>query len=537
MNRSHYRTAGLFVLLTLLLFSLNSQVVAQRKPVKKAPPNRIPDLKSPEDKRKFLEMIRQSFPVLKIGRGVTYRSEDLDEQLEKYIARGTSTPFAQIIDDETFARRAWIDATGHIPPLKQFKEFVASKDPKKREKLIDRLLETDDFARKQARYWTSVIFYNSNANKNSVNRKALENWLFDEFKAGTGWDRIVGDLVSATPTRKKNTKPQDNGWNQNYGPNNFILANERKPELIASSTARIFMGISIECAECHDHPFDNWKREQFHEMAAFFAPGNYYMTDQYDPSKKSKMEAKFLLGEKPPAFLKPDQRRVAGAAYLIYNPDNYWFARAYVNRVWNELIGDGFYAVDSLGQDKEVVHQLVANRIAASFRYAAMEPKWLFRVIMNSRAYQRQIATIDNDSDLFTSVRPARMRPYEVADNLTRLVGENQNLVRQVMQTFAQNPSIPQRDLEGEVQQALLMMNNPALHNRLKASQLKKNLLAIKDVDKMVKESFYAVLSRSPTEVELADYRSFIKQSGNRSDAVDDLLWVLVNSAEFVTKR
>ena len=105
------------------------------------------------------------------------------------------------------------------------------------------------------------------------------------------------------------------------------------------------------------------------------------------------------------------------------------------------------------------------------------------------------------------------------------------------MQTFAQNPSIPQRDLEGEVQQSLLMMNNPALHNRLKASQLKKNLLAIKDVDKMVTESFYAVLSRTPTEVELADYSNFIKQSGNRSDAVDDLLWVLINSAEFVTKR
>ena len=240
------------------------------------------------------------------------------------------------------------------------------------------MLASDQFARKQARYWRSVVFYESNANKNTINPQAFENWLFEEFKKDSGWDRIVGDMVAATPTRKKNTKPQDNGWNQDTGSNNFILANERKPELIASSTARLFMGISIGCAECHDHPFDNWKREQFHEMAAFFAPGKYQMTDQYDPTKKTVVQAKFLLGEKPPISLKPDQRRVAGAAYLIYNPDNYWFARAYVNRMWNELIGDGFYSVDSLGPDKEVMHQLVVNKISASFRYAEFKPKWLF---------------------------------------------------------------------------------------------------------------------------------------------------------------
>ncbi len=159
-----------------------------------------------------------------------------------------------------------------------------------------------------------------------VNPQAFEDWLFSEFKENTSWDRVVSEMISASPQRQKDVKPEENGWQQDHGPNNFVLACERKPDVIASETARIFMGISVGCAECHDHPFDRWKREQFHEMAAFFASGKYYMTDQDDPSKKSEVKAVFLLGEEPPPSLKPDQLRVAAAAYLVYNSDNYWFA-------------------------------------------------------------------------------------------------------------------------------------------------------------------------------------------------------------------
>ncbi len=535
MHEIFFRRVFHILLCTTLLVSWGE--AAPKRPVKKKAPPNLPDLKTPEDKMKFLEMIRGSFPVLRIGRGRSYDSGDLDDQLERYIEKETSTKLAPIIDDETFIRRVFIDTTGRVPTQAQIRSFVKSQDEKKRATLVDELLDSDEFARKLARYWRSVIFYQSNANKNTVNKQAFEDWLFKEFKAGTGWDRMVGEMVSATPTRKKNTKSQDNGWHQDHGPNNFILANERKPELIASSTARIFMGISIECAECHDHPFDDWKREQFHEMAAFFAPGKYYMTDQSDPSEKSVVEAKFLLGEKPPSYLKPDQRRVAGAAYLIYNPDNYWFARAFVNRAWNELIGDGFYAVDSLGQDKEVVHQLVANRISASFRYAGFRPKWLYRIILNSRAYQREIATIQSDADLFTSVRPARLRPYEVADTVQQLIGENKSVWNAINSTFDQNPSIPQRDLEGAVQQALLMMNNGTLQSKLANGPLKKDLLATKNDDEMIRLAFLGTLARSPNEDELAMYRKFVEEAANRNEAAVDLLWVLVNSAEFVTKR
>lgn len=519
----------------LVLLATQQSAIAQAKRPAPPPPN-LPDLKTPEDKVRFLELIRGSFRVIQQGKNLNFTADDLDRELERSIAKETSTPLAPVCSDETFIRRVSLDVTGQVPGAERIRNFVADKDPKKRSRLIDELLETDAYARKWARYWRSVIFHDSNANKNMVNPQALEDYFFEEFRKGTSWDRIVGELISASPQRVKDKKPEENGWQQNHGPNNFVLACENKPEVLASQTARIFMGISIGCAECHDHPFDKWKRQQFHELTAFFAPGKYMMPDQYDPTIKTEVAAKFLLGETPPPNLKPDQRRVAGAAYLIYNPENYWFARAYVNRIWNELVGDGFYAVDSLGPDKEVMHVLIVNRLGATFRYSGFDTRWLLRVLLNSRAYQRQLSSSNQREDLFTGARPVRLRPYEVADNLQRLTGDLGSTRRAVEVTFEADPSIPQRDLEGSIQQALLLMNNTTLSSKLASSSLRKQLAGIKTDDTLITEAFLGTLARTPSESELQRYRAFLKAAADRQEGIDDLLWVLVNSAEFLVK-
>ena len=529
-------TASLAAVALIASFSWSAPTPPPRPAKKKPPQPKLPDLKTPEDKLKFLEAIRASFPTIRSSNGA-FTSADLDDMLRKYVTKETKTPFMPIVDDETFLRRVSLDLTGKTPTPEKIKSFTTDKTPRKRALLIDELLASDDYSRKWARYWRSVVFHNSAAPRNTVNPQAFEDWLFGEFKENRSWDRVVSEMISASPQRQKDVKPEENGWQQDYGPNNFILACERKPDIIASETARIFMGISVGCAECHDHPFDKWKREQFHEMAAFFSNGKYYMTDQDDPSKKSEVKAVFLLGEEPPSTLKPDQLRVAAAAYLVYNSDNYWFARAYVNRIWSELVGDGFYSVDSLGPDKDVVHQLIVNRVSSAFRYAGFDPKWLFRLIMNSEIYQRGIRTIDKPQDLFTSVRPARLRPYEVADNMERLTGELKGTRTGLERTFAQNPSTPQRDLEGTVQQALLMMNNGQLQKQLSNSPLKKQLAGIKDNDEAVREAFLAVLARTPSPAEIKRYSEYLKGSKDRNAAIDDMLWVLTNSAEFLVKR
>ncbi|MCA9052230.1 MAG: DUF1549 domain-containing protein [Planctomycetaceae bacterium] len=533
-RRSSRIVTGLGIVLPVLIAMAIWPAFAA-PPQKNRKPPKLPDLKTPESKLAYIQMIRNEFPAMR--RSTSFTPEDLDKQLEQSVAKGTDTKFVDVVDDETFLRRVSVDLTGLVPDRDQIKKFVADKGAKKREQLIDQLLETGAYSRKWARYWSSVVFFETAANRNSINPQSFEDWLASEFAANRSWDLIVAQMLSAAPQRHSERKPQDNGWEQDHGPNNFILACERKPEVIASQTARLFMGISIGCAECHDHPFDQWKREQFHEMAAFFAPNKYYMTDQYDPAEKSEMQARFLLGEKPPEYLKGDHRRVAMAGYLMYNPDNYWFARAYVNRIWNELVGDGFYSVDSLGPDKEVTHVLVVNRLASAFRQQGFDVKWLFRMILNTRTYQRQIRTLDEEADLFTAVRPARLRPYEVADNLERLVGENGGMRKAIESAFEQNPSVPQRDLEGTMQQALLMMNNSQLHSKLAASSLAKDLSQMKSDEDLIREAFLGVLARTPTFLETARYKQYLQQSQNRQESVEDLLWVLVNSAEFVAKR
>ncbi|MBI5758060.1 MAG: DUF1549 domain-containing protein [Planctomycetales bacterium] len=497
---------------------------------------KLPPLKTPEDKLKFLEVIRDSMPTRKLTSTVSYTPSDLDKALT-FELKLPADKYAKPISDERFVRRAYLDLTGTPPSAKVVTEFVQSSETRKRAKLVDELLDTDDYARRWARYWRNVIFFNSTAPRNKVNPQALEDWFAKEFKNNVPWDRMVSEMVSQTPKFNKAKKDDNNEWGQKYGPNNFVLAYDNDPTDIASHTARIFMGINIQCAECHDHPFDKWKREQFHELAAFFAPNKYYMPDKDDPSQKSEMHAQFLLGEKPPPGLKPDALRVAVAAYLIYNTDNYWFARAYVNRIWNELIGDGFYSVDSLGPDKESLHPIVLNRLASLFRYKNFDHKWLFRTIMNSETYQREIRTIDERDEFFSAVRPMRLNADEVAESIEHVAGDLGRLTRGVQKTFKQDPSKPQADQRGSMQQALLLMNNAPLQKQLKQSELRKKLVATKSNEQLMKDLYLGALARSPTEKEMTRGLSHLKKSGSREDAVDDLLWVLTNSAEFITKR
>ena len=434
-------------------------------------------------------------------------------------------------------QRAHLDLTGKVPDSKAIKEFVANTDRKKRAELVNQLLETKGYARKWARYWKNVIFYSSVVNRNKVNPQALEVWLAEQFEKNVRWDQVVAEMVSAIPRYNKAQKDNKNEWGQKHGPNNFVLACDNKAPELASQTARIFMGISIQCAECHDHPFDQWKREQFHELAAFFSKGKYYMRDQENPKKRTQMQPRFVLGEEPPEGLNSDARRVAIAAYLIYNPDNYWFARSFVNRIWNELVGDGFYAVDSLGPDGEAVHVSVINRLGAMFRYREFDPKWVFRTIMNSRTYQREIRTIKNDEELFTCVRPSRLRSADVWASVRRITGDDRNLGRAVTSIFKVNPSLPQADLEGSIQQALLMMNNGTLRSKLQNSALKKKLMPIKPERELIKELYLGILARNPTEQEILRNLGHLRRVKNRGEAIDDMVWVLVNSTEFITKR
>lgn len=513
--------------------SAKSPGTASGKSPAKTADNPLPPLKTAEDKRKFLDKIHQSFPSKHVSTSFTV--EELDRSLKTYIGL-PAEQFAGRVDDEGFIRRLSLDLTGQLPNSDRIAKFVADSTPNKRARLIDEMLESKEFSRHWARYWREVIFHKATANRRKVNPQALEDWFADQFEKKAGWDQIVCELLSATP--KRDPKREGNEFGQNHGPNNFVLAYDNDAGQIASQTARIFMGISIQCAECHDHPFDRWKREQFHEMAAFFAPGKYLMPDQNDPSQKTEVKARFLLGEKPPTGLKPDGLRVAVAAYLAYNPDNYWFARAFVNRIWSEMMGDGFYAVDSLGPDKECVYPLLVNRMGAVFRYQDFNIRWVFRTIANSQTYQRASRSLDDKRELFTAVRPSRLRADAVVNVVEHVTGNlPRPFERTLESTFSIDPSASQESLEGSLQQSLLLMNNGSFHGALAKSRVRSEAVKASSPQETLEVLYLGTLARKPTETERNRGLEHLKKSKNRSEGVDDLLWVLVNSTEFLTRR
>lgn len=484
---------------------------------------KLPDMSTPKAKLQALEYFRQRGPWKTIKHSGSLGSKDIDRalELEKKLPEKS---YAAIADDAAFLRRATLDLTGRPPEAQQVLDFLADKAKDKRAKLIDRLLESDEFARRWAHFWRTVMFYNTTVPDNRLDYAAFENWLAGMFREHAGWDQITAQILSADGKKKE------------VGPDNFILACENQPTLLASETARVFMGVSIQCAECHNHPFDRWKREQFHELAAFFSPGKYFMPDLKQPDNKTEMPARFLLGETPPPNIKADARRVAVAAFLVYNPNNYWFARAYVNRIWSELVGDGFYAVDSLGPDEEVTHKLIVNRMAYMFRNQQFDPRWPFRLIMNTRVYQRKIRELKSPQDLFTAVRASRLRPDQVARALERIVG-NDKFAEQAERIFSVDPSIPLADVEGSIQQSLFLMNNPALQAAIKNGPLTQRLAKITGDEQLVEALYLDLLSRQPTDAERRRSVDYLKSVPNRAEATGDLVWVLVNSTEFICRR
>ncbi len=330
----------------------------------------------------------------------------LDSLVEQALAK-SKTPVPPVTTDEEFVRRVYLDVTGHLPTIQEMRAFVSARDKQKRAKLIDSLLQTPAFSDNWARYWRDVISFRApNENVNQTNFPAFEAWLAEQFVKNRPWDEIAADIIMAE------------GSNHENGAVSFGLAENAQAVELAGEVSRVFMGIQIQCAQCHDHPTDPWKRQQFHEFAAFFAGlrskrvnpmdktgppvfelaaankgvPRYTMPDKADPTKQIAIDPKFFLGEDAPKLtgLTSEQRRTIAASYIT-GQDNPWFAKAFVNRVWCVLMGEGFYnPVDDLGPTKEGHDPEVLDALAAEWQKGGYDIRWLFRTILNTKSYQRE---------------------------------------------------------------------------------------------------------------------------------------------------
>jgi hypothetical protein len=535
---------------------------------------------------------------------------EIDRLVEAELAKLGVKPAAKT-NDEQFIRRVYLDITGKMPTPADVTEFLKDKAADKRARLIDKLLDSDDYARHWGQYWRSVITTRATIDFRLTQvTPAFERWMTEQLKANKSWAYITRELITAKG-KVMYDEPNKNAQA-------FFLLTRRgadAPTEIAAETSRIFLGIQIQCAQCHDHPSDVWKRKQFHEFAAYYgrykgeraireekkfigvelvsAPfGEHRMPDKDNPKSGTLMTPKFLDGKAPkgaaaagpiiengPAKGKGgfgkgfpkggfggatggmgDEARRAALADQITDKDNPWFAAAFTNRMWGEFMGQSFYSpIDDLGPQKDAMMPTVLARVSASFRGNDYDIKQLIRDIMNSETYQRQIRPTDPADDhlLFATRNPVRMNGNALWQTLVGSIGPfNQGgkfgaavpkgpfggggLEGQFKNEFSFDPSTKADEIEGSISQALILMNNPQINNKIKAqgtNLLARILTAYPDNNEALKVVYLRTLARRPTDRELARCNEHIKTVASRAEAYEDILWALINSTEFQMKR
>jgi hypothetical protein len=480
-------------------------------------------------------------------------------------ALGQTSDGAPIADDK-FIRRAYLDLIGQLPSPADVTEFLVEASPNKREKLVDRLLALPQFGENWGRYWKDAISYRNTAGFNREIAFDFQPWISEQFNKNLGWDKVVTAILTA------NGKAEDN-------PQGLLLAaHDMMPAEMASETARLFMGLQIGCAQCHDHNTDHWKREQFHELAAFFGKvsvrrtaadmfrsadivekrfgGEYRMPDLENPSRPGTVTYPIFLTGQPAPKGAGDLDRRKALAEFIASPKNPLFAKAFVNRVWASFVGSPFTGtVDDVGEQKEVSLPKTFDALSTSFAASKFEVKRLMKTIILSDAYQRHYETSGEEgSPKAAASAPTRLASTQIFDALTWAVGDLgpprnrlaggpraarfQSVAQMVETVFGFDPSSDAGQVEGSIPQALLLMNNPQINARINATRsdaiLAKILKTHPADDDAIRALYLRTLARTPTEAELGRCRSFLAEVKSRSEAFEDILWALVNTAEFL---
>ena len=509
---------------------------------------------------------------------------EVDRLLQIHLSDSTAQPVGPV-DDATFLRRAFLDLVGEPPTADDVLAFSLDDSADKRRKLVDSLLADEAFGENWARYWRDVILYRRTEQRALSTQVVLVEYLANQFNSNQSWGKIAASFMTATGDVRKN------------GEAALIMAQSGKPEDVTAEVSRIFLGIQIQCAQCHDHPTDSWNRQQFHQLAAFFpriavrpdrsAPQQTYlvvvndqrfeprrrrnnnnryrgtpehhMPDLDDPSSKGKLMQPvfFLTGSKLPTGTRDKDRR-GKLAEWITAPTNPWFSKAYVNRIWSELVGEGFYEpIDDLGPDRECSSPETLDHLASGFTDNGYDIKWLFRTIMATEAYQRKsLSRRGYDESPFLANCPQRLRGDQLFDSLVsaldltirnpqrsrgqgsyRRRGDSRTLFNLA---FGYDPSDPRVDVGGSIQQALAIMNAPFINQGISARRpdgLGALLRANPENKDALVELYLKVLARGPTATEKGTCLAYIRQVGDRNEAFEDITWSLINSTEFIHRN
>lgn len=478
-----------------------------------------------------------------------------------------------LADDAEWLRRVYLDVVGHIPPVDVAEKFLADRDVRKREKLLDTLLDDPAYVRNWTVVWTNLLIGRSDSR--DVNRPALQKFLRESFAKNRPWNEMVAEFISA-----------EGSFDQN-GATNFLLAHLNNQAVPATAiTAKIFLGRQIGCTQCHDHPFNDWKQDAFWSFNSFFHQTKVARVDRSDGTGKmrsqaSALETKHVGGPTTyetrrglmlatyPKFEgtaisdDADTNRRNELAKLMTAGDKPQVAEAFVNRMWDHFFGYGFTRpVDDMGPHNPPSHPELLDHLAREFVGSGYDCKQLIRWVCLSDAYQRtsrfgKSNEQDNPetgaSPLFSRVYVKGMTAEQLYDSLLLATGADKTplatgdhdrrrheWLQQFVHAFQTDENDESITFESSITQALLMMNSELTQHALSMDRgtFLEKLINSRDPEaEKIKRLCLATLSRYPTPKEQQALRRMVHEgttSRTNPAGWQDALWAYLNSSEFV---
>ncbi|MFO1003199.1 MAG: DUF1549 and DUF1553 domain-containing protein [Planctomycetaceae bacterium] len=465
---------------------------------------------------------------------------------------------SELANDAMFLRRAFLDTIGTLPTPAEVRSFIADTDPDKRRKLVDRLLERPEYSEYWAQRWADLL----QADKDIITPQgtvAMTRWIHQQIQANTPWDRLVHNVLTAQGSTVGNS------------PAGFFQV-QADPEKAARAVSQLFLGIRIECAQCHHHPFERWDQKDYFALAGFFTgvdrkslPGGALkIVDKPGEDLKHPRTGELVpaagLGAAPATFPEPKDRRRVLAQWLT-SSDNHQFARSLVNRLVAHYWGRGLVEpVDDLRATNPASNEPLMQALTQHVIDLRFDMKALTKTLLNSRVYQLD-STI-NDSNRLDEQNYSRAAvkpmPAEVLlDAISQATGIperfngwpegyraiqvwDNKLPSLFLETFGrpvrQSVCACERGVEPSMAQALHLMNSETTTAKIEDRRGRAASLAASELppNVLIEELYLATVSRFPVAQEQELMQQSLTNTDDRRKAVEDILWTLLNTREFV---